>query len=213
MPKASTLIKGIIFDLGRVVVHDPDNEFIFGDIAVSCGLNYELVERTVKALIPAYQRGDLTDSIFWQQFRKKTGSRLPAPGSELTGSDLWSREFDRRLIVDEEVLGLVDRLKEKGYVTSALSNTIPPHVRIMESRGILKHFQQRVLSYEVGSRKPELKIYRTALERCGLKPEEVVFIDDILEYVNAARSLGILGIYYQGFKRLEEKLKSLGVDL
>lgn len=205
------MIKGIIFDLGRVVVHDPDNEIIFQDMADSCRLNYELVAKTVMELIPAYQRGDFTDLTFWQKFAEIAGTTAFVHEDE--GNELWSREFSRLLIVDAGILNLVDRLQENGYITPALSNTIPPHVRVLRSRGVLNHFAPQILSCEVGARKPEELVYQLALERSSLLPEETVFIDDVQKYVIAAKEFGIHGILYEGKDNLEEELKSLGVKI
>ncbi|MBI2151829.1 HAD family phosphatase [Candidatus Woesearchaeota archaeon] len=202
------MIKEIIFDLGRVVVHDPDSEIIFQDIADSCKLNYELVVKTATELIPAYQRGDLTDFTFWQEFAEITRSTAPE-----NGNDLWSQVYAQRLMIDNNILNLVDRLKDNGYVTPALSNTIPPHVHVLKYRGVLDHFAPQILSCEVGMRKPEEAIYRLALEKSCLKPEEAVFIDDVPKNVEAAEKIGINGIHYRNFKQLESELKSLGINI
>jgi 2-haloacid dehalogenase/putative hydrolase of the HAD superfamily len=47
-----------------------------------------------------------------------------------------------------------------------------------------------VISGEVGLLKPDPRIFRLAAQRAGLKPEELLFIDDAAENVAAAAALG-----------------------
>lgn len=52
------------------------------------------------------------------------------------------------------------------------------------------------VSYELGLLKPNKAIYQSVLEKLNAKPEEVIFIDDKRENVEAAKSLGINGIVF-----------------
>lgn len=53
-------------------------------------------------------------------------------------------------------------------------------------------------SSKIGIAKPDPRIYQLAAERVGVAPEHCVYVDDKIENVNAARSLGMIGIHYQG---------------
>lgn len=57
-----------------------------------------------------------------------------------------------------------------------------------------------------GQRKPDAQIFLTLLERLKLKPEEVVFLDDIGINVKAARNMG-----FQTIKVLSKYVDSLHV--
>ncbi|HVJ07112.1 MAG TPA: HAD family phosphatase [Acidisarcina sp.] len=65
----------------------------------------------------------------------------------------------------------------------------------------------------VGLRKPDPKIYRLALDVLQRQPEEVVFIDDREENINAAAAIGIHGIRYTGSKALAMGLQQLGIEI
>jgi putative hydrolase of the HAD superfamily len=54
-----------------------------------------------------------------------------------------------------------------------------------------------VYSAEVKLVKPDPRIYQLALERLGIKPDEAVFVDDLLENVEAARALGMCGVQFK----------------
>lgn len=47
-------------------------------------------------------------------------------------------------------------------------------------------------------RKPEERIYRLALDRLQLTPEEAMFFDDFQENVDGANRIGMQGILFQG---------------
>ena len=51
-----------------------------------------------------------------------------------------------------------------------------------------------VLSHEVKAYKPETEIYKAVEDYTKVKPEEHFYIDDIEEYVNAAKERGWQGV-------------------
>ena len=58
-------------------------------------------------------------------------------------------------------------------------------------------------------RKPDLSFYRYVLEEIKLGPEEVVFIDDMVESVLAARSLGINSVVFNNNFLVASTLRSI----
>lgn len=57
-------------------------------------------------------------------------------------------------------------------------------------------FDAMVISAEVGLIKPDPRIYHLALSRLGVRPDESLFVDDVLENVEAARAVGMTGIRF-----------------
>jgi HAD superfamily hydrolase (TIGR01509 family) len=53
-----------------------------------------------------------------------------------------------------------------------------------------------VFSAEEGIQKPDPDIYRRTLSRLDVEAQEAIFIDDWLESVEGARSVGLHGIHY-----------------
>jgi FMN phosphatase YigB (HAD superfamily) len=66
-------------------------------------------------------------------------------------------------------------------------------------------------SGDVGFRKPELKFYNHVLEKIGHvhTPDRVVFVDDKIENVLAARSLGIRSIQFQDRHETTRQLQNM----
>ena len=65
---------------------------------------------------------------------------------------------------------------------------------LLKERGVLDRFDGGVASCEVHVNKPDPRIYQALLDQYGLKASECVFIDDNLANVQAAFTLGFVGI-------------------
>ena len=76
---------------------------------------------------------------------------------------------------------------------------------------LLDQFDAFFSSCYLGLRKPDRKIYQVALDVLQRDPEGVVFIDDRVETVAAAASLGIHGVRYEGSEQLTGELVRLGI--
>jgi putative hydrolase of the HAD superfamily len=101
----------------------------------------------------------------------------------------------------EESMAFLDQLKSK-YRIFLLSNTnhihIPEFNKIYHGRKRDKpfndFFQKAYYSCEMGLRKPDAEIYYYVLENEKLDPATTIFIDDSVQNVAAARSVGMQGI-------------------
>ena len=97
-----------------------------------------------------------------------------------TGIELW-----------EDSLPVVSELRARGVKTALISNCSHSTRGIVDRLGLEDAFDEIVLSFEVGLRKPDPEIYRIALERLGVAPERSVFVDDQPAYCDGAAALGI----------------------
>lgn len=61
-------------------------------------------------------------------------------------------------------------------------------------------------------RKPDVDIYRIALDIAQVSPEQVAYIDDRPMFVEVARSLGLAGIIHTGFASTRAALAELGLS-
>lgn len=199
--------RAVIFDCGKVFLHDPDLEITLEDIASSCQLPYELMANVVMQLLPDFQTGKCDEEEFWRSFRERTElAALPVNYREL-----WTRKYLELSRIDYGVLSLVEELQQLGYKIPVLSNTIPPHVRVNLERNLFSLFGPEIFSCEVGWKKPEPEIYHLALERTGVAAAEAIFIDDVPRYVAAAQEVGIDGILFQDVQQLRRELQGRGI--
>ena len=85
-------------------------------------------------------------------------------------------------------------LKDRGYKIYIQSNyseyLFKKHTDSMPFRTII---DGGIVSYEVGSVKPEPEIYKKIIDRYSLNPAECIFYDDIEKNIESAIMLGIEG--------------------
>ncbi|MCX5892882.1 MAG: HAD family phosphatase, partial [Deltaproteobacteria bacterium] len=81
----------------------------------------------------------------------------------------------------------------RRYPLYLLSNTNELHFQYIRENyaTLLSHFRAFILSYQVGSRKPEPQIFQTLIREAGLTPAQILFTDDKEEFVTAAREHGL----------------------
>jgi HAD superfamily hydrolase (TIGR01509 family) len=77
----------------------------------------------------------------------------------------------------------------------------------------IKRFDYCVLSHEVGALKPAPAMYQAALRHAECRPEECFFTDDIEEYVDGAKRMGIDAVQFTGYEALLGELRSRGVEV
>ena len=83
---------------------------------------------------------------------------------------------------------------EKKYQLILLSNTNDLHINWVKENvesyeDFRNCFDAFYLSHEIKFRKPNTNIYEFILEKHGLKPQEILFIDDTKENTEAAKAL------------------------
>jgi HAD superfamily hydrolase (TIGR01509 family) len=72
---------------------------------------------------------------------------------------------------------------------------------------------RRIYSCSVRASKPSPVVFQAALKAVKTPASQAVFIDDIPEYVQAARSLGLHGIQYLNPEQLRSDLRALDPGL
>lgn len=85
----------------------------------------------------------------------------------------------------------LSRLKKEGYSIAVASNSIRATIDAMMTKAQLKEYLDFFLSNEdVEVGKPDPSIYKKAISRLGLIPEEVVIVEDNPHGITAARGAG-----------------------
>lgn len=197
-------IKALALDLGNVLVQVDHYRFCrrLGQVA---GLDpQEVYARIFESdLEPAYDTGRLTTEEFHRQVLDLFQVDLPFP----VFSDWWTDIFSPLPEMEEAVPRLAAR-----YPLYLVSNTNPLHFAYIRERyAFLGCFRDFILSFQVGSRKPEAAFYRALLERCGLPPSHCLLVDDKLPFVIAARSHGLVAWQFTSPARFREELTRHGL--
>jgi epoxide hydrolase-like predicted phosphatase len=84
------------------------------------------------------------------------------------------------------------------YKTALLSNSfVGARSREQERYHFAEMTDLIIYSHEVGIAKPDPRIFELTCERLDVQPAELIFLDDLQQHVNAARSVGIHAILFQ----------------
>ena len=95
-----------------------------------------------------------------------------------------------------------------------VSNTNELHIDFVRTNyRVLDYFDHHVLSYEVGSLKPDREIFEYAIAVSGHEPEALFFIDDREENIVAARQLGMHAHQFKTELQLMDALHQAGVRI
>ncbi len=93
-----------------------------------------------------------------------------------------------------------------------LSNTDPLHADYMDAHFTFgRYFAARIYSCRIGASKPSPAIYQAALAALDLPAHETLYIDDIAEFVEAARALGLAAIQFHNPADLMAQLVARGL--
>ena len=76
---------------------------------------------------------------------------------------------------------------------------------------LYKRFGVVIVSCDVGLRKPDPKIYKLALKKLKLKPNQAVFVDNQEWNLKPAQKLGMKTILFKDNKQLIKALEKLEV--
>jgi glucose-1-phosphatase len=196
--------KAVIFDLGKVLVHF-DFKRGYRQLEQLCPHAAADIPKRLAGtgLVEKFESGLVEP----RDFVKKLTEILDLDVDFDRFCDIWSCIFTETLVPDSLVEALATR-----YRLVLLSNTNAIHFEmIRKSYPILRHFHELVLSYEVKAMKPQPEIYRAAIEKAGCRPEECFYTDDIAEYVEGARLLGIDAAQFQGAEKLERDLTARNI--
>jgi epoxide hydrolase-like predicted phosphatase len=199
------VIRGVIFDFGNVVCSFDVGRFL-AKLHGWSGVPVETLRGRVYGsnLHSMYERGEISSEEFRDRIARMTGARVPVEAFEEGFTDIFTPLADTQ--------ALIPKLKGR-YRIGLLSNTNECHFRRhIRHVPVFPLFDAVTVSFEVGALKPDPAIYRDALRKLSLPPEACVFIDDIREYAEGAKAVGIHGIRYTGPSDLMRELSVLGVD-
>lgn len=197
------LPENLIFDLGGVLIDLDVNRMLRGFEGVGLDPRMFMAESAEKGattvcegmsvgqLLSDYQTGDITTEELLETI-------LPECRPGTTREQLVEAWNHCLVSIPRERLETVRRWREKGHRTYMLSNTNDLHWRYISTRcfggeglGLEDCFDGVFLSHEMRLAKPDAEIYRSMLQRLGVRAEDCWFVDDAQVNVEAARKEGL----------------------
>lgn len=192
----------IVFDLGNVLINF-DYSIAgkkFDEIEPNLGKQFLENHKNNYHIHRAFEKGLISEEEFINIVLSGVNHKVDSETFVKIYSDIFTPNKD--------VISLLPILKKK-FKLILLSNTDPLHKKYgWMNYQFLSHFDHLVLSFEVGSVKPEEKIFKAVEELSKVPPQEHLYIDDIAEYVEAAKKLGWDAIQFLNYSQLLEELRS-----
>ncbi len=196
----------IIFDLGGVLI-ERHPERLIEQVVKASGRSRQEVEAVANdpKLVEQFELGRMTPSEVFADVKRRLG--LP------WDFDQFAQAWNGILSYNPQLTSLLERLRSH-YTLAVLSNTNALHdAHIRRSWPVFERIHHWVASWEVGFRKPEPQIYELVLERANVRPQAAVYIDDVKEFVDAGRRVGLTGIHLADGLVLEHELRAVGLHV
>ncbi len=199
-------ISTIIFDLGGVLVLTHWDR-VTQPLAELSGLSAERVLDEIVSGDASYpfMRGEFDQ---WE-FHRRLSEQLKMDLSPERLFEIWPNI----ITPNGEINTLIEMLKRHYRLVLGSNTDVLHHRRSIEVQEALRHFDDALVSYELGCCKPDATFFSRGLDKLSASPEECVFIDDRKENVDAAQSQGIAAIRFSIVSQLESDLVGMGISI
>ncbi|UKN00086.1 HAD family phosphatase [Paracrocinitomix mangrovi] len=189
----------IIFDLGGVILN-LDYNLTINAFKKLGGSNFEQLYSQAQQdkIFDQYETGKISS----QQFIDYLRQFLPSNTSDQTIRDAWNIML---LDLPEQRIQLLKNLSKKHQIF-LFSNTNDIHYKAFTSSladqygdpNLLDQlFIQTYFSHMVGERKPDAAAFNTVINDHQLNPSTTLFIDDSIQHIEGAKSIGIHAYHLQ----------------
>ena len=195
------MIKAVVFDFGGVLAEEGFREGLTA-IGEKNGLNPEDFFMIAGELV--YQTGYVTgmsdESEFWHAVREKTG---------ITGADKELRsEILKRFVLRPAMLKLVEELKALGSITAILSDQTNWLDEINRGMPFFHYFDYVFNSFNLKKGKRDPSVFRDICSAVGLRPEEVLFVDDNIENIRRALGEGLNAVHFRSIGSFQSEIST-----
>jgi putative hydrolase of the HAD superfamily len=201
-------ITTVLWDVGGVLLTNGWDRKGRAAVLSQFGLDRDVFEERHETSNDAWEKGLITV----EQYLKKTVFYEP---QNFTPADFFAAMKAQSQILEYSALGILGNLAASETVFLGVVNNEARELndyRIDQFK-LRDYFKIFLSSCYVGLRKPDPQIFRLALDVLQTPAESVVFVDDRPGNVEAANSVGIHGIRYQGTEHLKAEFEKLGIAL
>ena len=199
-------IKAVIFDLGGVVI-DIDFQKVFDSWAAKMGQAPALNSQTL-CMLDAYQSHE-RDEIDFDKFYREVNQQFQLGISQADFELGWNEIFIGAVPGVDAIL----RDLSRRHKVCAFSNTNLTHEKVWRERysNLINNFHSIFTSTSLAMRKPEQRAYLCVLRALDCQPNEVLFLDDHQQNVDAASRVGIHSRRVCNAKEIQESLSQFNL--
>ena len=197
-------VQAVVFDYGNVLCLEQTLEDMKG-MALVCGISHERFSELYWKQRPPYDRGEVNGPAYWTAVADQQELGL-SRDQIATLIKLDSESIARP---NPDAVQWAKLLHHEGFPLALLSN-MPLELsrHVTKSFPGLSTFEHLIYSSDYGSIKPELAIYRNCLELLKAAPQDILYLDDRSENVEAAAHLGINSVLFDTVEKTAARVKS-----
>ena len=201
-PKRS--IRVVAFDYGNVLCLEQTPEDMKG-MALVCGIPHERFSELYWKLRPPYDRGDIDGPAYWTAVVGQQELGL----SRDQIATLIKLDCESITRPNQGAVQWAKLLHHEGFSLTLLSN-MPLELSRYVTKFFpsLSTFEHLMYSCDYGSIKPELAIYRNCLELLKVAPQDILYLDDRAENVEAAARVGINSVVFDTVEKTASRVES-----
>ena len=193
----SSSINTIIFDIGSVLVQQVPLEISLRQENPKF-IPEELIDQLVKIWCSSgTEQGSLEEQITTACIK---ASEYGIKGPLKQYMKYIALESLRNIESCDYTIPMLRSLKMAGYKLYILSNWGKWHFEELQKRNefreFLQYFDGGIVSYQVGLKKPDRKIYEILIDKYNIDPTSAVFYDDKPENVQAAKEVGLNAVVF-----------------
>jgi putative hydrolase of the HAD superfamily len=116
--------------------------------------------------------------------------------------------------ISEEIVAMLDILKKKKIKIGLISNCFSEEVEVIKDSILYNYFDVCCLSYEMGIKKPDQRIFRECVKMLDVKENECIYIGDGgSNELDAAKSVGIRAVQATWFISEQSKQYKIKPDV
>ncbi|KAH7914156.1 Haloacid dehalogenase-like hydrolase-domain-containing protein [Hygrophoropsis aurantiaca] len=153
-----------------------------------------------------YERGRISQEDCYS----RVGAEFSIEPTEIARAFEQARDS---LQSNEDLISVICQLKARSHGklrVFAMSNISQPDYEVLRTKPAdWSIFDEVFTSAAAGERKPNLGFYKLVLSKTGIDPRRAIFVDDKLENVLSARSLGLHGIVFDDPLKVIRALRNL----
>ena len=193
----SSSINTIIFDIGSVLVQQVPLEISLRQENPKF-IPEELIDQLVKIWCSSgTEQGSLEEQITIACIK---ASEYGIKGPLKQYMKYIALESLRNIESCDYTIPMLRSLKMAGYKLYILSNWGKWHFEELQKRNefreFLQYFDGGIVSYQVGLKKPDRKIYEVLIDKYNIDPTSAVFYDDKPENIQAAKEVGLNAVVF-----------------
>ena len=203
-PSQKRSVRAVVFDYGNVLCLEQTLKDMKG-MALVCGIPHEAFPEIYWRLRPPYDRGDIDGPAYWTAV---VGQQELSLSREQIAT-LIKLDSESITRPNQGAVQWANLLHQEGFPLTLLSN-MPLELsrHVTKSFPSLSTFEHLIYSCDYGSIKPELAIYRKCLELLGAPPQEILYLDDRAENIEAAARLGINSVLFDTVEKTAARVES-----